>query len=102
MPNARIAPPRSVIFANTISLAMTPKRISGTFDVLPDDQPASGIPGSAAWRWLETVVRDTFRMHGYDEIRTPVIEPTDLIAHRHRAERDVRVRARFDAVRAAA
>ncbi len=80
IPSARIAARRSVIFANTISLAMTPRRISGTFDVLPDDQPASGIPGSAAWRWLETTVRDAFRMHGYDEIRTPVIEPTELIA----------------------
>jgi histidyl-tRNA synthetase len=56
--------------------------IPGTFDVLPDrygpvDAP---VPGSAEWRHVEGVVRTVLERFGAREIRTPVLEPTELIA----------------------
>jgi histidyl-tRNA synthetase len=56
--------------------------IPGTFDVLPDrygpvDAP---VPGSAEWRHVEGVVRIVLARFGAQEIRTPVLEPTELIA----------------------
>ncbi len=44
----------------------------GMYDLLPDE----------AWRWqhLEATARETFRSHGYSEIRTPIIEETRLFA----------------------
>lgn len=42
----------------------------GTKDVLPQE--------SAAWQAMERVMRETCRLAGYREIRTPVIEHTEL------------------------
>lgn len=42
----------------------------GTKDVLPQE--------SAAWQAMEHVMRETCRLAGYREIRTPVIEHTEL------------------------
>ena len=39
-------------------------------DVLP--------PQSADWEWLEEVVRDLMRRHAYQNLRTPIVEPTGL------------------------
>jgi histidyl-tRNA synthetase len=44
----------------------------GMVDILPDT--------AHAWQWLENIVRDTARTFGFEEIRTPVLEPTGLIA----------------------
>jgi histidyl-tRNA synthetase len=44
----------------------------GMVDILPDT--------AQAWQWLENIVRDTARTFGFEEIRTPVLEPTGLIA----------------------
>lgn len=44
--------------------------VRGTHDILPDQ--------SARWQAFETVVRQTTQAYGYREIRTPVIESTDL------------------------
>jgi len=41
-------------------------------DILPADLPA--------WRELERAVRDVFAAYGYDEIRIPVVEKTELFA----------------------
>lgn len=56
--------------------------IPGTFDVLPDRYGGDDAPvaGSAAWRHVEDVVRRVLERFGSREIRTPVLEPTELIA----------------------
>jgi len=42
-------------------------------DILPDV--------SGTWRYLETVVRDIVQSYGYDEIRLPLLEQTELFRH---------------------
>jgi len=56
--------------------------VRGTFDVLPDAQESGGqfVPGSAAWCEAEGVVRAVMARFGFEEIRTPVLEPLGLIA----------------------
>ena len=51
---------------------MKPKAIRGMNDILPDV--------SATWRYLETVVQDVVTSYGYDEIRVPILEYTELFA----------------------
>lgn len=56
--------------------------VRGTFDVLPDAQESGGqfIPGSAAWRAAERTVCEVLARFGFEEIRTPILEPLGLIA----------------------
>ena len=56
--------------------------IRGTFDILPDahDTGGSTVPGSAAWRHVEGVVRGVMARFAFEEIRTPILEPVDLVA----------------------
>ena len=56
--------------------------IRGTFDVLPDAHSSGGseIPGSAAWRHVEGVVRGVMERFAFEEVRTPVLEPLELVA----------------------
>jgi len=42
----------------------------GTYDILP--------PDSAAWHYLEGVLRSTAELYGYREVRTPMFEHTEL------------------------
>ncbi len=51
---------------------MKPKAIRGMNDILPDV--------SATWRYLETVVQEVVTSYGYDEIRVPILEYTELFA----------------------
>ena len=44
--------------------------VKGMNDILP--------PESARWEWLEDVVRCLMRRYGYQNIRTPIVEPTAL------------------------
>ena len=44
--------------------------IRGMNDILPTQSPL--------WQKLETVLRDTVAAYGYSEIRTPIVESTDL------------------------
>lgn len=44
--------------------------IRGMNDVLPND--------SASWRHVENIIRQTVYSFGYDEIRTPILEKTEL------------------------
>jgi histidyl-tRNA synthetase len=46
--------------------------VRGMNDLLP--------PDSAKWSFFERRCRDLFELHGYDEIRTPVLEHTALFA----------------------
>lgn len=49
---------------------METKAPRGTYDILP--------PDSAAWHYLEKVLRSTAELYGYQEVRTPVFEHTEL------------------------
>lgn len=44
----------------------------GMSDILPDEAPK--------WQRLEALIRDTARRFHFSEIRTPIMEPTELIA----------------------
>ena len=56
--------------------------VRGTFDVLPDAYEAGGsrVAGSAAWRHVEATVRDVMARYAFEEVRTPVLEPVELVA----------------------
>ena len=51
-------------------MADTLQAVKGMNDILP--------PESARWEWLEDVVRGLMRRYGYQNIRTPIVEPTAL------------------------
>ena len=44
--------------------------IRGMNDVLPDESPL--------WEFFEDTVREVFRRYGYRNIRTPIVERTEL------------------------
>mgnify|MGYP001820257815 FL=1 len=50
--------------------AVKPRAIRGMNDILPEV--------SGTWRHLETVVRDIVQSYGYEEIRLPLLEHTEL------------------------
>lgn len=54
--------------------------IDGTYDILPG--PAGGNPmlRVEAWRHVEDIIRCVMRRFAFEEIRTPVLEPMELIA----------------------
>ncbi len=58
------------------------RSIRGTFDVLPEAYEAEGtlVPGTPAWRFVEDTIREVLERFGFEEIRTPILEPTELIA----------------------
>lgn len=58
------------------------KSIKGTFDILPESYTAGGtsFASSTAWQHVEQVIRDVLTRFGFKEIRTPILEPTELIA----------------------
>ena len=47
-----------------------PKAIKGTRDILPIEIPK--------WHAVEQAARDVFALYGFEEIRTPVFEETEL------------------------
>ena len=62
---------------------MTFQNIKGTFDILPDaytDEGGTRVAPSAEWRYVEDTVRDVMERYNLDEIRTPILEPTELVA----------------------
>ena len=46
--------------------------LPGTRDLLPED--------TALWQYIESGARGVFERYGFFEIRTPIIEPTELFA----------------------
>lgn len=46
------------------------KAVKGMNDILP--------PESARWEWFEETVRRVMRRYGYQNVRTPLVEPTPL------------------------
>lgn len=53
-------------------MTATIQSIRGMHDILPADM--------AAWHRLENTIRSVFRSYGYDEIRIPALEKTELFA----------------------
>ena len=51
-------------------MAKVIQSIRGMHDILPDQ--------SAAWQHLEGTIRNLFTQYGYKELRTPILEPTEL------------------------
>ena len=58
-------------------------------DVLPYPPPKDSWLHTALWRYVETVFRDTCRRYGYREIRTPILEQTDLFKRSIGEETDI-------------
>lgn len=59
------------------------QNIKGTFDILPDaysDDGGTRIASTAEWRYVEATVRDVMERYNLEEIRTPILEPTELVA----------------------
>jgi histidyl-tRNA synthetase len=48
------------------------RAVKGTRDLLP--------PQTAVWNHVERVAREVFRAYHYQEIRTPILEDTQLFA----------------------
>src|ERR1700734_3458683 len=57
------------------------KAVKGTRDILP--------PSSAVWNQVEAVAREVFRIYNYQEIRTPILEETQLFARGVGQETDI-------------
>ena len=57
------------------------KAIRGTRDLLP--------PETALWNFVESAVRDVFRVYNFHEIRTPIFEETQLFARSVGEETDI-------------
>jgi histidyl-tRNA synthetase len=49
----------------------------GVFDILPQD-PKDKWKSSYLWSYVEQIIRETARLYGYQEIRTPLFERTEL------------------------
>ncbi len=64
------------------SVSRTFQNIKGTFDILPDSSTSDGttIAGSAAWQHVERIIHDVMARFNFEEIRTPILEETELIA----------------------
>src|SRR6202522_2433575 len=57
------------------------RAVKGTRDLLP--------PDTAVWNRVETVAREVFRLYNYQEIRTPILEETQLFARGVGQETDI-------------
>ena len=57
------------------------KAVKGTRDLLP--------PATVAWNRVEAVARAVFRAYNYHEIRTPILEETQLFARGVGADTDI-------------
>src|SRR5580692_9023714 len=57
------------------------KAVKGTRDILP--------PSSAVWNQVESIAREVFRAYNYHEIRTPILEETQLFARGVGQETDI-------------
>ncbi|MGD9159222.1 MAG: histidine--tRNA ligase [Desulfobacteraceae bacterium] len=60
---------------------MSISTIKGFKDILPEE--------TALWQWIEKNVRDVFRVFGYKEIRTPLLEWTELFSRGIGQETDI-------------
>ena len=55
------------------------RAVKGMNDILPPSVPRTEkLPDSALWQWFETTVRSVLARYGYQNLLTPVVEPTAL------------------------
>jgi histidyl-tRNA synthetase len=53
--------------------------VKGMNDILPPSVPRTDkLPDSATWQWFEAAVRDVLGLYGYQNMLTPIVEPTAL------------------------
>ena len=53
--------------------------VKGMNDILPASVPRTDkLPDSALWQWFESTVRDMLARYGYQNLLTPIVEPTAL------------------------
>jgi len=73
------------------------KGVKGTFDILPWSYHADGntYPGSKTWLRVETAIREVFGLAGFKEIRTPMIEPLELVKRGVGADTDIVTKEMF-------
>ena len=57
------------------------KSVRGTHDLLPESV--------ALWQKIEAEARGVFRLYGYEEVRTPILERSELFARSIGAESDI-------------
>ena len=72
-------------------MAQSFRTIRGTFDILPDTSTSEGtsIPGSPAWQYVEGRIREIMRRYDFEEVRTPILEETELVARGVGAQTDI-------------
>jgi histidyl-tRNA synthetase len=63
------------------------KAVVGTRDILP--------PSSDSWNFVEATARDVFRLYGFSEIRTPIIEDLQLFQRAVGEETDIVAKEMF-------
>ena len=51
---------------------MAIKALKGFKDILPDEV--------STWQWIEATARDIFHRFGFEEIKVPIVEKTELFA----------------------
>ena len=58
------------------------RNITGTFDILPTVTSTDAAHEDSMWTWqvVESSVAEIMRLYAFNEIRTPILEPTELIA----------------------
>lgn len=58
------------------------RNITGTYDILPYALSSDGAHENASWMWqyVERTISDVLGRYAFNEIRTPILEPTELIA----------------------
>jgi histidyl-tRNA synthetase len=55
------------------------RAVKGMNDILPPSVPRTEkLPDSALWQWFEATVRSVLARYGYQNLLTPVVEPTAL------------------------
>lgn len=64
-------------------------RVRGTQDILPARFTGKADAQIESWELIESTAREAFRRYGFEEIRTPVIERTELFERGVGTETDV-------------
>lgn len=73
---------RTLLQETTAAVNPEYRSITGTFDILPDTSTTDGASDapSSTWRYIEDVIHKVMQRFNAEEIRTPILEPTPLIA----------------------
>ena len=71
--------------ASSVAVSAEPKKqfkaVKGTRDLLP--------PDTSLWNHVEATAHEVFATFGFGEIRSPILEPTDLFARAVGGETDI-------------